>query len=89
MPLYSEHIFDDNDSSYIWAPKPTTAFMILLSARYCSALWSNISDCDETYNYWEPVSSKFKIPGIGGFQSRDTFDTWRSTLNGNAVNGLS
>ena len=28
-------------------------------------------------------------PSIGGFQSRDTFDTWGSTLNGNAVNGLS
>ena len=26
---------------------------------------------------------------VVGFQSRDTFDTWRSTLNGNTVNGLS
>lgn len=39
-----------------WAPKTSTAFLTLLSARYCSALWSNISDCDETYNYWEPAS---------------------------------
>lgn len=33
-----------------------TAFKLLLSARFCSAVWCHITDCDETYNYWEPVS---------------------------------
>lgn len=33
----------------------STAFKVLLSARFCAAIWSNISDCDETFNYWEPV----------------------------------
>lgn len=31
-------------------------FWVLLVARTVSAMTSNISDCDETYNYWEPVS---------------------------------
>ena len=39
-----------------WAPSAYTAFKILLSFRLCAAIWSNISDCDETFNYWEPVS---------------------------------
>jgi len=38
-----------------WAPSGYVAFRLLLAARMCAALWSNISDCDETYNYWEPV----------------------------------
>lgn len=38
-----------------WAPSPATVFKLLLSARFCAALWNGISDCDETFNYWEPV----------------------------------
>jgi len=38
-----------------WAPSGYTAWKLLLSARLCSAVWSGISDCDETYNYWEPM----------------------------------
>lgn len=38
-------------------PGYDTAFKLLLSARFCSAIWSHITDCDETYNYWEPVNS--------------------------------
>lgn len=37
-------------------PSTDTAFKAFLSARFCSAIWSHISDCDETFNYWEPVS---------------------------------
>lgn len=36
-------------------PSADIAFKALLSARFCAAMWSNISDCDETFNYWEPV----------------------------------
>ncbi|XP_068086468.1 alpha-1,2-mannosyltransferase ALG9 [Anabrus simplex] len=36
-------------------PSGDTAFKALLSARFCAAIWSHISDCDETYNYWEPA----------------------------------
>jgi len=42
-----------------WAPGGYVAFRLLLASRMCAALWSNISDCDETYNYWEPVSEFF------------------------------
>jgi len=27
----------------------------LLSVRLCAAIWSHITDCDETFNYWEPL----------------------------------
>jgi alpha-1,2-mannosyltransferase len=37
-------------------PSVDTAFKALLSARFCAAMWNSISDCDETFNYWEPVS---------------------------------
>lgn len=36
-------------------PAADVAFKALLSARFCAAIWSNISDCDETFNYWEPL----------------------------------
>ncbi|QQP41455.1 Mannosyltransferase, partial [Caligus rogercresseyi] len=42
-------------------------FNFILSARIISAFWSNISDCDETYNYWEPAH--FLLYGKG-------FQTW-------------
>lgn len=47
----------------VWAPEGSTAFKCLLSARFCAALLSNISDCDETYNYWEPMH--FLLYGYG------------------------
>jgi len=42
-------------SSEPWTPSPYTAFKVLLSARLGAAVWSGISDCDETFNYWEPA----------------------------------
>ncbi|GAB1611180.1 alpha-1,2-mannosyltransferase ALG9-like [Argonauta hians] len=38
-----------------WTPGSYAVFKILMSARLCAALWTGISDCDETYNYWEPT----------------------------------
>uniref|UniRef100_UPI0035901F93 alpha-1,2-mannosyltransferase ALG9 isoform X1 n=1 Tax=Myxine glutinosa TaxID=7769 RepID=UPI0035901F93 len=54
-------------AAQIWAPGAATAFKLLLSARFCAALLSNISDCDETFNYWEPVH--YLLYGQG-------FQTW-------------
>ncbi|CAH3172536.1 unnamed protein product [Porites lobata] len=51
----------------VWSPRPYTIFKLLLSARFCSAFLSNISDCDETFNYWEPMH--FLMFGSG-------FQTW-------------
>ncbi|XP_069752070.1 alpha-1,2-mannosyltransferase ALG9 isoform X5 [Narcine bancroftii] len=45
----------NGQSVKVWAPEGSTAFKCLISARLCAALLSNISDCDETFNYWEPV----------------------------------
>lgn len=45
----------------------TVALKALVSARVCSALWSNIQDCDEVFNYWEP--NHFLLTGRG-------FQTW-------------
>lgn len=36
-------------------PGVDAAFKAFLSARICAALWSHITDCDETFNYWEPL----------------------------------
>lgn len=44
-------------------PGGDMAFKFLLTARFCSAIWSYISDCDETYNYWEP--SHYLLYGTG------------------------
>ncbi|XP_014219849.1 alpha-1,2-mannosyltransferase ALG9 [Copidosoma floridanum] len=44
-------------------PGGDMAFKLLLSARFCSAIWSHITDCDETYNFWEP--SHFLLYGSG------------------------
>ncbi|KAM4651329.1 alpha-1,2-mannosyltransferase ALG9 isoform 1-T1 [Discoglossus pictus] len=51
----------------VWAPEGSTAFKCLVSARFCAALLSNISDCDETFNYWEPTH--YLVYGKG-------FQTW-------------
>uniref|UniRef100_A0A0C9QGV4 Mannosyltransferase n=1 Tax=Fopius arisanus TaxID=64838 RepID=A0A0C9QGV4_9HYME len=44
-------------------PGGDIAFKLLLTARFCSAIWSYISDCDETFNYWEP--SHYLLYGKG------------------------
>ncbi|XP_038209222.1 alpha-1,2-mannosyltransferase ALG9 [Zerene cesonia] len=36
-------------------PGGAVALALLLTARIISAYWGHIADCDETYNYWEPL----------------------------------
>ncbi|XP_004529182.1 alpha-1,2-mannosyltransferase ALG9 [Ceratitis capitata] len=43
------------DSKVSIVPSIDTAFKTFISARLCSAIWAYISDCDETFNYWEPL----------------------------------
>lgn len=43
------------DTGGLVYPGGETAFKALLSARFCAAIWSHVTDCDETYNYWEPM----------------------------------
>lgn len=42
----------------LWTVQPDVkiAFILLLTLRLTSALFNHISDCDETFNYWEPIS---------------------------------
>ena len=41
----------------------TLVVQVILSARLGAAVWSGISDCDETFNYWEPAH--FMLYGNG------------------------
>lgn len=56
-----------NRTTEVWVPEASTAFKFFMSANIAAALLSNISDCDETYNYWEPMH--FLLYGRG-------FQTW-------------
>ena len=49
------------DGDEMWIPETRTAFKALISLRLCSAFWSNIADCDETFNYWEPVGCRRRV----------------------------
>ncbi|KAF7638549.1 Mannosyltransferase [Meloidogyne graminicola] len=46
---------DFNWKDQDWAPSLSAVFKILFSIRLSASLWSIISDCDEVYNYWEPL----------------------------------
>lgn len=50
-----------------WVPGLSVAFRLLILVRFCGAMYTAISDCDETYNYWEPLH--YLIHGHG-------FQTW-------------
>lgn len=43
------------DMDLEWQPTLGSVFKILFSLRISAAMWSSISDCDEVYNYWEPL----------------------------------
>ncbi|KPJ14857.1 Alpha-1,2-mannosyltransferase ALG9 [Papilio machaon] len=44
-----------SDLRSIAYPGGAVALVLLLTSRLLAAYWSHISDCDETYNYWEPL----------------------------------
>ncbi|XP_074592962.1 alpha-1,2-mannosyltransferase ALG9-like [Brevipalpus obovatus] len=39
----------------MYTVKPWIVFLVIFAARLVSAIWGNINDCDETFNYWEPI----------------------------------
>ncbi|KAF9486554.1 glycosyltransferase family 22 protein, partial [Pholiota conissans] len=55
-----------------WVPSFSLAVRILLLIRTAGAMYSNISDCDEVYNFWEPLH--FLDHGHG-------FQTWELSPN--------
>ncbi|KAF8640902.1 hypothetical protein AX17_000550 [Amanita inopinata Kibby_2008] len=50
-----------------WSPSFSFAFRAILLMRVAGAMYSNIDDCDEVYNFWEPLH--FLDKGHG-------FQTW-------------
>ncbi|GAA5821166.1 hypothetical protein JCM11251_004497 [Rhodosporidiobolus azoricus] len=50
-----------------WNPSLLVAFRLLILIRFCAAMYTGISDCDEVYNYWEPLH--YLVHGKG-------FQTW-------------
>ncbi|TFK41811.1 asparagine-linked glycosylation 9 protein isoform a [Crucibulum laeve] len=50
-----------------WNPSFSLAVRILLLVRFSGAMYSNIDDCDEVFNFWEPLH--FLDQGYG-------FQTW-------------
>lgn len=57
----------------------TSVFASILAVRWLAALVSNISDCDETFNFWEPTHH---VLFGGGFQTWEYSPTYalRSAL---------
>ncbi|KAL6304798.1 asparagine-linked glycosylation 9 protein isoform a [Sparassis latifolia] len=52
-----------------WCPSFSTALKIFLLIRVAGAMYSNIQDCDEVFNFWEPLH--YLDRGYG-FQSWET-----------------
>ncbi|KAI5477022.1 alpha-1,2-mannosyltransferase, glycosyltransferase family 22 protein [Pseudohyphozyma bogoriensis] len=50
-----------------WTPSFTTAFRMIILVRFFAGMYSSISDCDEVFNYWEPLH--YLVHGKG-------FQTW-------------
>lgn len=59
-----------SDLRSIAYPGGAMALILLLVARLLSAYYGHIADCDETFNYWEPLHylgkliSKLVIPNL-------------------------
>ncbi|CAI8037241.1 Alpha-1,2-mannosyltransferase ALG9 [Geodia barretti] len=60
-------------SSSGWLPLESVAFRWLLVPRLLGAFLVHISDCDETYNYWEPAHH---LLYGGGFQTWEYSPTY-------------
>ena len=59
----------ESSSSEPWCPSMKDSLKLFLTVHCLSAaFWSTVSDCDETFNYWEPMH--FLLYGKG-FQVRN------------------
>ncbi len=47
------------EEAAMFYPPPIVGFKAIFCLRIVSAIWLHITDCDETYNYWEPVRILF------------------------------
>ncbi|EPQ60356.1 hypothetical protein GLOTRDRAFT_135064 [Gloeophyllum trabeum ATCC 11539] len=53
-----------------WTPNFTKALQLLLLVRVSAAMYANIQDCDEVFNFWEPLH--YLDQGYG-------FQTWETS----------
>ncbi|TFK56717.1 glycosyltransferase family 22 protein [Heliocybe sulcata] len=53
-----------------WSPDFSNAIRLLLLVRVSAAMYANIQDCDEVYNFWEPLH--YLDQGYG-------FQTWETS----------
>ncbi|CUA67499.1 alpha-1,2-mannosyltransferase [Rhizoctonia solani] len=56
-----------------WCPNLSAAFRMLVLIRVAAATWSNIQDCDEVFNFWEPLHY---LDQGHGFQTWETSPTY-------------
>ena len=54
LAVKDQQRLSSSSSSSPWTPPAHSALKLLLAARLSAAVWSGVSDCDETFNYWEP-----------------------------------
>ncbi|KAM3718845.1 Alpha-1,2-mannosyltransferase algn-9 [Dirofilaria immitis] len=55
LDSFSKLYIPEGQMDLEWRPSFVTVFNIIFSFRISAAMWSIISDCDEVYNYWEPL----------------------------------
>eukprot|EP01138_Halocafeteria_seosinensis_P012776 gb/GECG01013052.1/.p1 GENE.gb/GECG01013052.1/~~gb/GECG01013052.1/.p1 ORF type:complete len:665 (+),score=42.18 gb/GECG01013052.1/:1-1995(+) len=53
-PPKEEEKHDESEDD-MWCPSFHTALKLSFAVRCVGALWSILMDCDETFNFWEPV----------------------------------
>lgn len=65
-----------------WVPRFSVAVRILLIFRVTAAMYSNIQDCDEVFNYWEPLHYLYKGYGFQTWETSPQFAirSWAYTL---------
>lgn len=71
-PAYGTPAFNKTNRRLDWRPDAVAAGL-LLTARLASALFNHISDCDETFNYWEPISKLVANDGMQTWEYSPTY----------------
>jgi alpha-1,2-mannosyltransferase len=56
-----------------WTPNVLITFLVLCLIRVLGALTNGIADCDETYNYWEPLHFLLYGKGLQTWEYSPTF----------------
>ncbi|CAE6508696.1 unnamed protein product, partial [Rhizoctonia solani] len=56
-----------------WCPSLSAAFRMLVLIRVAAATWSNIQDCDEVFNFWEPLHYLDQGHGFQTWENSPTY----------------